>query len=372
MTDHRHTLSGASPGFHTTALLIWLLAALLPTLLTRNPVYLTLIIVVMGLNYRGLGRPGSAGEGWRGFLWLAAVMAGFSILFNILFVSAGATTLFTLPELRLQPPLGQAGQMTVLHIGGRVTLESLVYGLSVGLSLLALLLTFAVFNLQVDHYQLLRGLPRFLYQSAVVVSIAITFIPAMFTAQREIRQAQTLRGHRFRGLRDLTPLFVALLAEGLERSLTLAESMEARGFSRADSPAAEKTGLLLKALLALGLLALLAGALAWSYFAANRLIGGGLMAGGLLVILLTLHQVGRQVHRSRYRRDRPHRGDTLLAAASIVSGLLTLTVWLAAPAALVFYPYPRLDWPPFHPAIAAAAALLAAPGLIARTRLMYD
>jgi energy-coupling factor transport system permease protein len=239
------------------------------------------------------------------------------------------------------------------------------YGLNKGLALMTILLTFATFNTQVDHYQLLRSTPRFLYQSAIVMTIAITFIPHMFIAQREIREAQALRGHRFRRIRDLLPLFVTLLAEGLERSLTLAESMEARGFSSPPPGQSEQGGLLLKGLIALALISLAGGAFAWSY-APARIIGGIIMLTGGGILVMALWLVSRNVQRSRYRRALWQQQDTLIVIAAIIVILAMLTTWLTHRTTLVFYPYPRLEWPAFSPLIGAVLLLIAAPALASR------
>jgi energy-coupling factor transport system permease protein len=350
--------------YHSKTWTLWLVAALMPAILTQNPFYLLIVILAAGINYFSLDTKSPTAQGWRVFLHLGLILVLLSVAFNLLFVRAGATHLFTLPDLRWETT-SELGQVTVIQIGGKVSLESLIYGLNKGLALMSILLTFATFNTQVDHYQLLRSTPRFLYQSAIVMTIAITFIPHMFIAQREIREAQALRGHRFRHIRDLLPLFVTLLAEGLERSLTLAESMEARGFSNPPSGQSAQGGLFIKGIIALALISLAGGAFAWSY-APARIIGGIIMliGGGTLVVALWL--VSRNVQRSRYRRTLWQQQDTLIVIATIIVILVMLTTWLTHRAALVFYPYPRLEWPAFSPFIGATLLLIAIPALVSR------
>ena len=362
--------------YHPKTWGLWLLAALLPVMFTKNPVYLLVAILVVGVNYFVLGRKSPTAQGWGTFLRLGLILVLFSTAFNVLFVSAGDTLLFTLPELRWTvSTLSQ--QPVLIQLGGPVTLESLVYGLTTGLALMAMLLTVATFNMLVDHYQLLRSAPRFLYQSVIVASIGITFVPHMVIAQREIREAQALRGHRFRAIRDLLPLFVALLAEGLERSIALAESMDARGFGTQSSrdrqqgpggysaPRAIQPELLLKSIIALALVILVGGAFALNYFP-NRSIGWAtmLMGGGMLVAALWM--VGQNVHRSRYRRDLWRRRDTLVAVASGFIILVIVAIWVTDRATFVFYPYPSLHWPDFNPWIALTLLLLTMPVLAGR------
>jgi energy-coupling factor transport system permease protein len=356
--------------YHSKTWGIWVLAALVPILLTKNPFYLLIAMLAVGTNYLALSRDAPASQGWATFLRLGVILVAFSIVLNLLFVSAGHTVLFELPELRWRAA-SLSQQPVLIRVGGRVTLESLIYGLTTGLALVGVLVTFATFNSLVDHYQLLRSIPRFLYQSAIIASIGITFVPHMVVAQQEIREAQALRGHRFRAIADLPPLFVALLAEGLERSITLAESMDARGFGGPPASAVQNQAgeggpvptLLLKSIIALALVILAGGAFGISYFPDPR-IGAATMSMGVLMLAAALWVVGQSVRRSRYQRAmwRPH--DTLVAGASLLAGAVMIGTWLVDRAALVFYPYPRLYWPAFSLWIALALLLLAAPAVV--------
>jgi len=349
--------------FHPKAWGLWLLAALLPFSLTKNPYYLLIAIGAVGVVYLALRGHAATGRQWTAFLRIGLFLAGFSVVFNMLFVRAGATRLFTLPALRWQVSGGAQGA-TVIQIGGPVSLESLVYGLAQGLGLVGILLALATFNALVDHYRLLRSTPRFLYQSAVVTSIAVTFVPQLMAAQEEIREAQLLRGHRFRTLRDLPPLFVALLAEGLERSITLAESMSARGFG-GDAGKEERSGLALKATIALALLVLVCGAVVSSYFRSGA-AGTLLMAAGAGMLSAVVWTVGRGVNRSSYLRGTWTFADTALSAAAAAVILLLLAAQAWQRASLVFYPYPRLEAPGFAPVIGLSLLLLTAPVVVNR------
>jgi energy-coupling factor transport system permease protein len=335
---------------------LWLLASLLPALLTKNPAYLLLAILSVGVVYFALCQSTPTGRQWTVLLRFGLLLGLFSVGFNILFVSAGATHLASLPALRLN--VGGA----LVKIGGDVTLESLVYGLAQALSLLGMLTVLATFNAVADHYELLRSTPRFLYQSAIVLSIAVTFVPQMMAAQAEIREAQALRGHRFRTLRDLPPLFIALLAEGLERSITLAESMSARGFG-SPSGRGVRSGPVLQTLIALALFILICGTAALTYLPVKT--AGALMlavGGGMLTAILW--SIGEGTQRSRYRRGVWRRHDLLLAGASLAASLVWLGIWFLDPASLIFYPYPRISWPAFQPLVGLAILLTVAPAIL--------
>jgi energy-coupling factor transport system permease protein len=346
--------------YHTTTWLLWLLAALLPTMLTRNPLYLILLLLAVAVAYSTIGRSSSVAASWGLFLRVGLCLAAFSVLINPLTSHYGDTILLTLPRLSLRP-----GGTLLLELGGRITLEALSYGLVNGLSLMAILLVFATFNVLVDHHQLLRSIPPFLYQTGMVVSIAIAFVPQMVVSLQEIHEAQTIRGHRFRGLRDLLPLFIPLLTSGLERAVQLAESMEARGFGGHVSFPHQKQALAYQASIALALLGLLVGMFWYGYLPAARWVGGSVVLGSVVLCSVVLRTLGRQVGRSRYRRELWRRRDTLVSAASLLSLAVFTLFWLWGRRALVFYPYPRFTLPTFNPLLGLASVVPVAPVLTA-------
>jgi energy-coupling factor transport system permease protein len=289
------------------------------------------------------------------------VLAIFAVVFNVLLgAGGGRTTLLELP--RLEWRLAWGGEpVSLLAVGGKVSLESLVYGLSNALALLAVLLALGTFNTLVDHYQLVRRLPAFLDRSATVASIALTFVPQLVEAQREIREAMALRGYR-RRLRDLPKLFVVLLGEALERSITLAESMEARGFRRREGASA-RAARWSKGMVVIGLGLLVGGAFARGYLPESA-FGWPLLVGGGLALGLAFHRVGRGVRRSRLRREEWSRRDSWLAWIPLgVAGILVV-LWFFDPSAFSYQPYPRVEWPPFAPGIALAVLVTAVPALV--------
>ncbi len=224
--------------YHTLTWLSWLGAAAYLAMVNQQLLQSILIILATGTVFTALSRDsrlGSSHEGgkslhagqsrkaesWGVFLRFGLSVWLIALFFNLLFAHAGNMVLFVLP--RNWP-----------FIGGPITLEALLYGLANGANLFAVLLVFATFNLGMEVHRLLRWLPAGLYQAGLIVSIALAFIPQLISSLREIREAQLLRGHKFRAIRDWIPLFVPLLTTALERSLTLAESMEARGFGGID------------------------------------------------------------------------------------------------------------------------------------------
>jgi len=344
----------AEETFHPVAWTAWLVAAALPALSTRNPLYLSLILVAVGITYIALGQRNPTARSWSAFVRVGAFFWLLTIPFSMLTAHHGTLVLFSLPR---SWPI----------IGGAITLEALLYGLTGGLALVALLLVFAAFNLAVDQARLLRMTPGFLYQAGVVTGIAVAFVPQMVTTWQAIREAQQVRGHRFRGIRDLLPLILPLLVTALERAMQLAESMEARGFGGQVLQATPRQRLAhqLALLDGLGLVGL---GLAVNGFLPHFKVIGSIQLGcGLALMLWSFWDVGRRSKRTRYRRWPWGRRDRVV----LMLGLLGAATWgvilLMRPAWLHYYPYePYSPWPTFNPIIGAVLLLLALPGVLLR------
>ena len=339
--------------FHTLSWVIWLIAAAVPAFALRNPFYLALLLGAAWIIYTTLGRSTPIGSSWGSFVKLGIFLFALAIPFNALSVHIGQIVLFRLPE---SWPI----------IGGVITLEAIIAGAVSGLTLLAILVVFAAFNAVVDHYQLLRATPSFLFQAGVIISIAITFVPQMVLSAREIRQAQRIRGHRFRGLRDLLPLIIPLLANSLERSIQLAETMEARGFSTAVNPPSRRHAILSQAGLLAALVAVLAGLALLAFYPQGRVWNWLLLGAGILGMVAFFGFHGRQVRRTRYRRPAWHARDTVVTIACIISVAIVVAVRLTAPETLYYSPYPPNPLlPSFNPLVGAALLLLTVPAIVA-------
>ncbi len=337
---------------HTWAGVVWLIAAAASAFTIRNPLYLILLLGVAWILYTALGRTTPIGSSWGNFVKLGAFLFALAIPFNALSIHIGQIVLFRLPE---NWPI----------VGGSVTLEAIIAGAVSGLALLTILVVFAAFNAVVDHYQLLRATPSFLFQAGVVVSIAITFVPQMVLSAREIRQAQRIRGHRFRGLRDLLPLVLPLLANSLERSIQLAETMEARGFGSAVSLPSPRRALLSQLALLASLVGVLVGLSLLAFYQQGQVWAWLLVATGVIGLLGFFAFHGRQVRRTRYRRQAWHARDTAIVLASAISLAVVIGARLAAPGTLVYSPYPPSPLlPTFQPWVGMALLLLIVPAMV--------
>jgi len=337
---------------HTIAWLAWAASAAVAALLIRNPFYLGIVALSAGLVYATVGENAPLKAGWGGLLKLGLFIWTVTIPMNALMAHTGNIVLFTLPQ---SWPI----------IGGNITLEAVVFGAASGLSLWTLLLIFAAFNLAVDASQLLRVTPSFLYQAGVVTSIALTFVPQMLISAREIREAQRLRGHRFRGLRDLLPLFVPLLTTSLERAIQLAESIESRGFGGQLVQLDDRGMSRLRWYMVAGLAILLWGTFSRVYWSQRPQLGTLLIVLAIALLVDTFREMGRHVRRGRYSRGRWEAFDALTLAVSGAVLLGCVSLRLIDKGALNYYPYPPFPLlPPFDGWIGGLLALLSLPGWI--------
>jgi len=346
--------------FHTLTWLSWLVAAAYLALVNHQPLVSVLLILATGGIFVVAGRRSALGQSWSTFLRLGLSVWFVTMLFNVVSTHAGRMVLFTLPR---SWPL----------IGGAITLEALLYGLASGASLFATLLVFATFNLAVDQHRLLRWVPAGLYQAGLVVSIALAFVPQMMASLQDIREAQRIRGHRFKGMRDLVPLFVPLITTGLERSMTLAESIEARGFGGVVETEDQKLPAgrgWLNLVTLTGLLAILAGLVLQAMRPQMRWSAWTSMASGAVLVAVAVYAQGRRVRRSHYLRELWHQRDTSACLCSAASVAIVAYVQATTPMSLWYYPYPPYSpWPAFPPLLGIAAVLLAAPALLWPARM---
>jgi energy-coupling factor transport system permease protein len=112
-----------------------------------------------------------------------------------------------------------------------VTREELYNGLFQGLRLTAVALAFAAYALLLDHDRLVQS-ARFARRSVLAIALATRLVPTLERDAAGLVEALRGRGVEVTGVRGRGRMLVPLLAGSLERSLNLAEAMEARGYGR--------------------------------------------------------------------------------------------------------------------------------------------
>ncbi|HYI16405.1 MAG TPA: energy-coupling factor transporter transmembrane component T [Thermomicrobiales bacterium] len=323
------------------AWLLWFVGVSSVPVISRNPFYLALDLLVVLVVYLSLPRTSGAARAWRMFALVGSTLALLSVGFNVLTVHVGDKVFATLPD-------------ALPIVGGNLTWNAFVYGALSALAIATLLVAAATFNTAVRQGDVIRLVPGSFAGLGIAGSIAMTMVPQTIAAGRDIYDAQRSRGHRFRGLRDAGSLIVPLLGSGLERAVTLSEALEARGFGAsvaiAEPPTTRRLPLLgAVGLLALSLLAIASGRLA---------VGLALMAGA---VAFGLRATPPRNRRTRFRTLEWNAASLAVAGSGLAvvvtfAGLLTLTG-----STLSYDPFPRLTMPPFEPLAGSALLLLLAP-----------
>lgn len=335
--------------FDARVWVLWLLAGALPAILLRNPFYLLILLLISRLTARVCGSAANPVHRF-GFWRIAASILLFSTLFNMLTAHTGETILFRLPE----------GWWL---IGGILTAEAAAYGLISGLSLVTILSFFMAFNAIVPVSQLARLTPRALHELGLVLLVSVTYLPELTQQWQRIREAQAIRGHRVHALTDWRPLALPLLVGGLERSLSLAETMVTRGFASAEPRQPDRrVRLLMLAGLVLIFTAVLL--LAW-----GQALGWLLLLAGASAILFGYGLAGRALPTTRYRSRAWMATDTsLVAAASVPLLLIVLPLPFIDRQSFGYSPYPVLTLPGVEGWFAAALLLLLLPAVMELSR----
>ena len=348
---------------NTRTWLAWLTAALVVTGLANNPLYMLLALLAATLVFLACHGDSGLARAYRLFFLAGLGLWVGYIFFSVVTVGGarGSTVLFRLPELTLPALLGG------ITLGGPVTAEDLAWGAVRGLRVWTLIAIFGAFNALVDHYRLLRLAPRSLFHAGLAVTISIVFVPQTLRALVEIAESQRVRGHRFRGPRSFAPLVSPLLASSLERSIQLAEALDARGYGRTRAADVALGRRQVGAIV--GLLLLAAGLFGWLYYGAAAATPAlALLGAGVVILALTLRALGRLVPRTTYRHERWRRRDSVIVAAALGCAVGWVGLRLAGAGGLVYNPSPVVSLPPFEPIAGLVVALLAVPALFGPAR----
>lgn len=339
---------------HAATWLVWAVAAALTVDLAPNPLYVTLVIAVCALVVEVHGGDRPLARAFPLLVGLGVVFGGVRVVLTVLTThGGGGHVVATVPEATLPAILGG------FTVGGTVELAVLLQAAAEALVIVGVLAAFGAFNAVAAHDELVRSAPRAFHEAGLVVSVALTVLPATLAAVRAVREADRARtGGRPVRRGRLVRLAVPVLESGIERAVGLAESMDARGFARLPAGPAERVAgwLGLASLMALG------GAFVALVGRADG-VALALGAAGTAGVVATVVTASRAVRRSRHRPRRPTARDWLVGAASLLAP--------ASMAALAVAGEPSLTWaasplaaPGFSPAPVLAIAVLAVPVLV--------
>ncbi len=198
----------------TAAATVWVLAALAVALFDTDP--LSQLVVLAGA-WTLLVRRAVTGRRLRPLALGLGLLGAVTVAINGLTSHTGATVLGDLPSWL---PL----------VGGEVTAEGFADGGSIALGLVTAVSVTAALSVVVEPTDLVDALPRPLHRAGAALGAALNLVPATAASFVAVREAQRLRGWRPRGARALVDLAVPVLLGAIDRSVQLAESMEARAF----------------------------------------------------------------------------------------------------------------------------------------------
>lgn len=147
-----------------------------------------------------------------------------------------ASLLFSGAIALLDPLFSHRGMTVLLFINGRAyTLEAMLYGLELGLSLGGTVLWLSLADRLLTQRELLYVFGRLSPKLAMTISMTLGFIPALRQKQRRIAEAQRGAGlftdsSPTGRLERISALFMACVAWSAENAAAAAQSMNARGY----------------------------------------------------------------------------------------------------------------------------------------------
>lgn len=286
---------------------------------------------------------------FRFYLYLGLLIIVIRVVFRIIFGGADfGTVLFTLPEIPL--PSWAAG----VRLLGPVTSESVLAGLYDGMRLAAIIICVGAANALANPKRLLKSLPPALYEVGTAVVVALSVFPQLAESVQRVRRARLLRGDPGKGIGALRRIVVPVLEDALERSMTLAAGMDARGYGRSGTSTPRErfvTGTLMLA----GLVGLCVGTYGFLDSTAPRLLAWPMLVAGVMLACLGFIAAGRRVKRTRYRPDRWRTGEITAAVSGIGAAVL---VYVAADRSPLVINPPLDAWPPLS-VLALVAVMIA-------------
>ncbi|MFY1683676.1 CbiQ family ECF transporter T component [Micromonospora sp. WMMD730] len=355
----RHWSAARLPrGLHPGAWWLWALGLATAASHTTNPLLLALLVAVAALAVLRRRTDAPWALAFRMYLVLGAVIITMRVVFRIVFGGGqGEHLLVSLPEIPL--PEWAAG----IRLFGPVAVEQVLGGFYDGLRLATMLVCLGAANALANPKRLLKAVPGALYAVGTAVVVALSVAPQLVESVLRVRRARRLRGATGRGMRALRGIALPVLADALDRSLALAAAMDSRGYGRtAAVPAGQRaaTG----ALVLGGLVGVCAGTYGLLDSTGSGYLGLPMLLAGLAVAVTGMLLAGRRVHRSRYRPDRWHPAELLVAGCGIAAAALTMLAGSVTPE-LLYPPVSPLTWPEVTPLMLLAVTAAAGPAWLA-------
>lgn len=344
--------------WHAATWLLWACAAATSVQLAPSPVYVVLVIGIAALVVEVHAADSPYARAFPALVAIGVVFALIRIVLAVATTHGIGDVLFTTPALTLPRLLGG------FTVGGTVETSVVLQSAAQGLAIVGIMAVFGAFNGVASHYELVQTAPRAFHELGLVVTVALAFVPSTVLAVREVREADRARAGRRVSRRGggLVRLVVPVLESGMERAVHLAESMESRGFARAQSSREDQAAAWL------GLVALVA--LAGAFVAlVGRAAGAAAVAGlvGCVAMVGAIALASAGTRRVRYRPRRMTGRDWAVAGVALLAPVTLGALSLAGDSSLTWTASP-LRWPAFHVLPCLALVPLVAPLVIAPSR----
>jgi energy-coupling factor transport system permease protein len=310
---------------------LWLINTIIFVLSTRNPIYLSLVLISLFILGIRKAKPQHR-KAWIILnLRFLISMILISSLVNSLFTHLGQTKLFHFPS-------------NWLLIGGDITIESLIYGAINGLIIGSLYLSFNIFNLALSVKQLSRLIPRAFRPIGMTATLALTFFPSIQQRAREIKEAQMIRGNPMKRISDWLPILLPLIVTSLEDAIILSESMTSRGFHAVSDREHANFAVIS---LVFGTFSIFSG---WilDLYDYPEVISIFLYVFGASVIILTLLRKGRKFRVTHYHQVTWQKNDIILGIVFLISIITQIIFAVSYENNFSYSPYPQLSIPPLN------------------------
>jgi energy-coupling factor transport system permease protein len=342
--------NSAERPWHASTWFVWAIAATASLQIAPSPLYVAMVVAIATLVVSVYGLDSPYARAYPLLVGVAVVFAALRVALTALTTHGGPDVLVTLPSATLPDWFGG------FTIGSTIEAPIVAQAAYEGFVIVGVVAVFAAFNAVVSHYELVQSLPRAFHELGLVVAVGVAFVPTTITAIHDVREADRARTggrpvRRGRIVRQIVPV----LENGLERAITLAESMDSRGFARGGATPRERGAAWCGAF---GLLAL-AGAFV-ALVAGESDVALALVVTGATAVVVAMVVASRGSTRVRYRPRRLTRADLVMMTA-VCSAPAALTVLSIAGDASLTWAASPLRWPTLHVLPVVALAALCAP-----------
>lgn len=302
---------------HPGAWWLWALGLAAAASFTLNPFLLVLIVVIASMVVVACRGDAPWALSFRLYLYFGALVVVTRVVFRALLGGGtvpGDPVLIPLPEIPL-PEVARGIQLL-----GDVTVNEVLNGLYDGMRLAALIICVGAANSLANPKKLLASAPPALYEVGTALVVAASVFPQLAESVRRVNRARKLRGDAGRGAGAMHRIVIPVLEDALDRSMTLAAGMDARGYGRSGTASARErfvTG----SLMLLGLFGLSVGSYGYLDGTAPAILAWPMLVAGLVFAALALRSAGRRVQRTRYRPTPWQPAEYLVAGSGIVAGV---------------------------------------------------